>query len=253
MGSEATRLLLREGSDSVADLCPPPPPPDSLFCSLPRTASFPPCLGTLGQRHEKLRLEISREGFRLLRQSSADALFAYPFPRVHSWAHAGTNFSFRYIREGCKSVETFQFQGSQEDVKKMIQNLKDIVEELVKERTQIQIPEELMKPLIKEVAQAARHGGGVDVIQRQAETYMFSALQGRILIEQIPGVFERMEAACLLHSRLVDQHKFRYLLEVLENEEDRKNVWYRLDSVKRHTSSKKLLNARAAGAARPAG
>ena len=198
------------------------------------------------QRHEKLRLEISREGFRLLRQDSVHALYAYPFPRVHSWAHAGNNFSFRYIREGSKSVETFQFHGSQEDVKCMIKNLKDIVEELVRERTQIQIPEEQMNPLIKEVSQAARHGGGVDVIRRHAETHMFSALQGRILIEQIPGVFERMEAACLLHSRLVDQHKFRYLLEVLENEEDRENVWYRLDSVKRHTSSKKLMNARAA-------
>ena len=66
----------------------------------------------------------------------------------------------------------------------MIQNLKDIVEELVKERTQIQIPEELVKPLIKEVAQAAQQGRGVDVIQRHAETYMFSALQGRILIEK---------------------------------------------------------------------
>ena len=231
---------------------PPPPPLPPPSFSLPRTASLPGHPG-LGQRHEKLRLEISREGFRLLRQSSADALFAYPFPRVHSWAHAGTNFSFRYIREGSKSVETFQFQGSQEDVKKMIQNLKDIVEELVEERTQIQIPEELVKPLLKEVAQAAQQGRGVDVIQRHAETYMFSALQGRILIEQIPGVFERMETACLLHSRLVDQHKFRYLLEVLENEEDRENVWYRLDSVKRHTSSKKLLNARAAGATQPAG
>jgi hypothetical protein len=50
-------------------------------------------------RDDSLLLEVSSQGFRLLRLDTRDPLAAYPWSQVHSWKHAPSQFSFRFYDE----------------------------------------------------------------------------------------------------------------------------------------------------------
>jgi hypothetical protein len=44
-----------------------------------------------------------------------------------------------------------------------------------------------------------------------------------------------VEAACVLHSKLTDQNNFTEVLDMLDCEEDRENVWVRIAEMKRQS------------------
>lgn len=45
----------------------------------------------------------------------------------------------------------------------------------------------------------------------------------------------QIEAATILHSRLIDQNRFCNMLEALETQTDRDNVWHRITQMKKGT------------------
>lgn len=49
------------------------------------------------QKSLEMVLEVSRQGFRLLKPGSEDPVAVYPWGQIHSWAQVGTNFAFRYF------------------------------------------------------------------------------------------------------------------------------------------------------------
>lgn len=54
-------------------------------------------------------LEVSARGFRLLRTSSEEPLFDFPFAQIHSWGHLPNRFSFKFYEEKSKSVLLYTF------------------------------------------------------------------------------------------------------------------------------------------------
>lgn len=46
----------------------------------------------------------------------------------------------------------------------------------------------------------------------------------------------QIEASTLLHSHLIDQNRFSYMLEALDCQADRDNVWHRITMLKKSTS-----------------
>ena len=47
----------------------------------------------------------------------------------------------------------------------------------------------------------------------------------------------QVEAATALHSRCIDQNRFSLMLEALESQADRDNVWHRITCLKKTGSS----------------
>ena len=46
----------------------------------------------------------------------------------------------------------------------------------------------------------------------------------------------QVEAATVLHSKLIDQNRFSVMLEALDCQADRDNVWHRITLMKKHGS-----------------
>lgn len=53
---------------------------------------------------------MSGRGFRLLRASSEEPLFDFPFAQIHSWGHLPDRFSFKFYEEKSKSVVLYTFE-----------------------------------------------------------------------------------------------------------------------------------------------
>ena len=52
------------------------------------------------QKGDVLLLEVGSLGFRLLRPTTEDPVFLYPWGQIHSWAHGVKRFTFRYFDDG---------------------------------------------------------------------------------------------------------------------------------------------------------
>jgi hypothetical protein len=52
---------------------------------------------------------VSARGFRLLRTSSEEPLFDFPFAQIHSWGHLPNRFSFKFYEEKSKRVVLYTF------------------------------------------------------------------------------------------------------------------------------------------------
>jgi len=52
-------------------------------------------------------------------------------------------------------------------------------------------------------------------------------------------LISQVEAATVLHSRLIDQNRFCYMLEALDCQADRDNVWHRITLLKKQGSTRR--------------
>lgn len=81
------------------------------FRSLPTqqlTAGWLTLFGS-NPRPTQVLLEVGARGFRLLRTSSEEPLFDFPFAQIHSWGHLPNRFSFKFYEEKSKSVVLYTF------------------------------------------------------------------------------------------------------------------------------------------------
>ena len=52
------------------------------------------------QKSAVMLLEVSKLGFRLLRPSTCDPLFMFPWGQIQSWAHGTAKFTFKFYDDG---------------------------------------------------------------------------------------------------------------------------------------------------------
>lgn len=59
------------------------------------------------------------------------------------------------------------------------------------------------------------------------------------LIFSEAAINAQVEAATVLHSRLIDQNRFSYMLEALDCPADQENVWHRITLLKKQGSTRR--------------
>ncbi|KAG2494568.1 hypothetical protein HYH03_007334 [Edaphochlamys debaryana] len=219
----------------------------------------------LKKRSTVIALEVGMLGFRLMRPRTEDCLFAYPWGQIHSWAHTDNRFSFRYFDDGKKAV--VQYTLFLRDLAPLLEHIQTLIDAILAERKSQAIPVELFAELLREVQNGPRSSlTPVDLLQQRqyCDKYYFWAEQGRQLVDALPSSFDKIEVAVLLHGRLIDQNRFSYMLEGLESQADRDNVWHRITALKKFStklhqppagqrSSKSLSGAASSGGGAPPG
>ncbi|EFJ51670.1 hypothetical protein VOLCADRAFT_87345 [Volvox carteri f. nagariensis] len=195
------------------------------------------CMCICMYRSPVVVLEVGPLGFRLLRPNSKDCLFAYPWGQIHSWTHLENRFSFRYFDDGKKKV--VQYVLYLRDLPDLLGHIQIVIDSILAERKSLAIPADRFADLLGELealpsspAPAFTSPGELLSSHYTAEFYFWSD-QGRQLIDAIPSSFDKLEAAVLLHGRLIDQNRFSFVLEGLESQADRDNVWHRISVQKK--------------------
>ncbi|GLI66393.1 hypothetical protein VaNZ11_010185 [Volvox africanus] len=176
-------------------------------------------------------LEVGPLGFRMLRPNSTDCLFAYPWGQIHSWAHTDNRFSFRYFDDGQKKV--VQYVLYLRDMADLLTHIQIVIDSILSERKSLAIPPDSFNNLLAELEALTSTPSPISsplelLSAPDTSEYYFWADQGRQLIDSIPSSFDKVEMAVLLHGRLIDQNRFSYVLEGLETQADRDNVWHRI-------------------------
>ncbi|PNW78330.1 hypothetical protein CHLRE_09g401650v5 [Chlamydomonas reinhardtii] len=200
------------------------------------------------KRSSLVLLEVGCLGFRLLRPHSDDCLYAFPWGQIHSWAHTDNRFSFRYFDDGKKSV--VQYTLFLRDLPQLLEHIQSVIDTILTDRKSLAIPPERFTELLVEM-QTYGNGGSVrsplELLSRQyCSEYYFWSEQGRQLIDAIPSSFDKVEVSVLLHGRLIDQNRFSFMLEGLESQADRDNVWHRITAMKKSASKLHPSGSRAA-------
>ncbi|GLC45917.1 hypothetical protein PLESTF_000712100 [Pleodorina starrii] len=186
-------------------------------------------------------LEVGPLGFRLMRPNSSDCLFAYPWGQIHSWAHTDNRFSFRFFDDAKKKV--VQYVLFLRDMTELLGHIQVVIDAILAERKALAIAAERFNDLLTELqalpsSPSPAFSSPVDLISSHyTSEYYFWADQGRQLLDAVPSSFDKVEVAVLLHGRLIDQNRFSYVLEGLESQPDRDNVWHRITVQKRKGAS----------------
>ncbi|KXZ52939.1 hypothetical protein GPECTOR_8g314 [Gonium pectorale] len=189
-------------------------------------------------------MEVGPQGLRLMRPASDDCLYAYPWGQIHSWASADNRFSFRYFDDSKKAV--VQSSLFLRDLEPLLTQIQTVIESILTDRKKLAIPAEKFAEVLQELQVAVSSGGStpLDALQRHLTSeYYFWSAQGRQVLAAIPSAFDKIEVAVLLHGRLIDQNRFSHILETLESQADRDNVWHRITQLKK-LSSKMAPSAR---------
>ena len=187
------------------------------------------------QRHRAgLRLEVTGGGFRLLRLATDDAVHAFPFPQIHSWAHSHNTFSFRYYMEKSKRVDSYIF--STANVDQILACIHDTVDTILSERKRNGIPPEDMAKLLDAIKSTG--GDVVERVKTAATMNYFTSEQAYEIAQAMEDDFDRIEVICTLHANLIDQHHFSKVLTALASPEDKENVWQRIKIAKKGGASR---------------
>ena len=187
------------------------------------------------QRHKAgLRLEVTGGGFRLLRLATDDAVHAFPFPQIHSWAHSHNTFSFRYYMEKSKRVDSYIF--STANVDQILACIHDTVDTILSERKRNGIPPEDMAKLLDAIKSTG--GDVVERVKTAATMNYFTSEQAYEIAQAMEDDFDRIEVICTLHANLIDQHHFSKVLTALASPEDKENVWQRIKIAKKGGASR---------------
>ncbi|KAG1673259.1 hypothetical protein FOA52_002539 [Chlamydomonas sp. UWO 241] len=179
-----------------------------------------------------LLLEVGPDGFRLLRHTK-EPFCMFPWGQIHSWAHGASVFTFRFFDDGKHAI--VQHALSTKDVDTLLACIQKIIEAILAERRKSAISDEAFEALLSDVKASSDSTRQLDKLRQAVQAYTFTSDQGRKLLQQLPTAFDVVEAATVLHPRLIDQNRFSNMLEVLDCQTDRDNVWHRITTAKRGT------------------
>eukprot|EP00798_Chlamydomonas_sp_ICE-L_P016888 gene16888-23163_t len=150
----------------------------------------------LKKKGDTLILEVGRLGLRLLRNTDSEQPIAqYPWGQIHSWAHTTGRFTFRHFDDGKKTIIPYILY--LRDVQAMLDHIANTIELILNERKEQAIGDEAFENLLEQL----KHGDPNSKLQQ----------------------LETIEAAVLLHGRLIDQNHFSLMLQVLDGQADRDN------------------------------
>lgn len=189
----------------------------------------------LKRRSAVLLLEVGDTGFRLLKSGSEDPILLFPWGQIHSWAHGDSRFTFRFFDDGKRTV--MQHNLSMRDVDELLDHIKLIIDKILDERRKSGISDEAFEKLIEQLKAASSDSARqLELIKQAVALNTFLADKGREVLDLLPTAFEKIEAATILHSKLIDQNRFCTMLEALDCQADRDNVWHRITLMKKSTS-----------------
>mmetsp|Transcript_15213 Transcript_15213/g.49933 ORF Transcript_15213/g.49933 Transcript_15213/m.49933 type:complete len:225 (+) Transcript_15213:115-789(+) len=167
-------------------------------------------------------LEVGPDGFRLLRAVTEEPLFVFPFPQVHSWAHAPDRFSFRYFEDRSKSIKHYHFHMTH--VSQLMDCIHGIINSILDIRKSKAMGEDQWATLLAEIT-AAPEDARKELVDDAVKINFFSSAQAKELVALL-GDFDKTEGAYVLHGRLIDQNNFNTVLKELDSQTDRENVWH---------------------------
>jgi len=156
-------------------------------------------------------LEVGDAGFRVLRADTEDAVAQFPWGQVHSWAHGEDRFSFRYFEERSKKITKYTFQ--LRHVPELMVKIQEVIDRILTDRKSQSISEAEFEQLRAKLS-LSDPGERLQCIQSAAQMNFFMAAQAQALVAACAEAFDKVEAAAVLHPRLVDQNHFNAVLEV---------------------------------------
>jgi len=116
----------------------------------------------------------------------------------------------------------------------LLEHIAKIIDTILAERRKSAISDDDFNSLLEELNEmkgdAARQ---LDRIVTAANAHTFMSGQAQKVLKILQTTFDQIEAATVLHSRLIDQNHFSTVLDVLECQADRDNVWHRITTMKR--------------------
>lgn len=186
------------------------------------------------QRSPTMLLEVGPLGFRLLRPETEDPLYCFLWGQIHSWSQSNGKFTFRVFDERNKVI--LQYNLHVRDMPALLDHIQHVIETILDERKSQAITEADFENLLQtlETIQANMR---LQRIQTAVKMNYFTATQGTLLVKALANSFDKVEAATLLHSKLVDQNHFNLILEALDCQDDRENVWHRISELKKKNAS----------------
>ncbi|KAK9812797.1 hypothetical protein WJX72_003994 [[Myrmecia] bisecta] len=219
-------------ASQAADAVAPIVPETGEHCVASGVSLFPAYSldASLQQRGAEVLIEIGREGFRIVRAKTLEPLAAFPFAEVHSWSHGPTRFSFKYYDDRVRTVVDYSFRLN--CVGELLAAINRVINEIMSEREGHMVSGSEFAALHEALAGQAPDARLAFIIATAKDKF-FTAAQGRQLMASLDSNFDKMDVACALHQRLVDQTQFSVLLGQLESTADVDNVWHRISASKK--------------------
>uniref|UniRef100_A0A7S3QS32 DUF4476 domain-containing protein n=1 Tax=Dunaliella tertiolecta TaxID=3047 RepID=A0A7S3QS32_DUNTE len=185
------------------------------------------------KKSPKMVLEISSLGFRLLRPETEAPLGLYSWGQIHSWAHAPNDFAFRHFDEGRGTILRHSFAAR--DVDQMLVQIQFVIDGILTERKRLAVSPEAFTAIMQQL-EATDPSQRVDLLAKLVKDHYFFSSQGTEVMRTLPTTFEKVDAAVLLHGRLVDQTSFSQMLENADCQGDKDNIWHRITSLRKANS-----------------
>lgn len=145
-----------------------------------------------------------------------------PISLIHSWVCEGPSFRF-FCTDSISNIYDISLRTSQSG--EVLQAVQKLVSGLLQERRELALPH-------SEVAEVKERLQNSDdklrILRDGIEGRFISSDQAFELMTTFTDAFDKMDAIVFLNTCLVDQARFWKVLEVLEDERDRQNVWHRM-------------------------
>lgn len=186
------------------------------------------------QKSAIMLIEVGPQGFRLLRPETEDPLYCYQWGQIHSWAHTNGKFTFRFFDERNKVI--LQYNLHMRDLNVLLDHIQKVIDSILEERKSQAITEAEFERLQQSLL-TTPDNLRLKTIQTAVKLNFFTAAQGTLLVETLSNSFDKVEAATILHSKLVDQNHFNIILEALDCQDDRENVWHRISEIKKKAAT----------------
>ncbi|GMH33757.1 hypothetical protein BSKO_01591 [Bryopsis sp. KO-2023] len=175
-------------------------------------------------------LEIGQDGFRLLRPDDLDPCLACPWGLVHSWSTNGPTFSFRVFEERAKDLVSYTM--ALEEADNLFREIQNTIKGILDEKKEFAIAVPDFEILHKQIL-AEQSGDRLGLLKQSLVKHFFTSLQGQRIVQAMDNSFDKVEAALLLHAKLIDVSHFQTVLDALECQEDRENVWHRINIMRK--------------------
>jgi len=191
-------------------------------------------------------MEISNIGLHILRPDTEDCISFHPWGSLHSWSCSSSKpndpvknkFIYRYWDDLTKTVK--QTSVYLLLVEAVLDEIQTIIDDILKGRRNQAMDDITFCHMMDDIRGSINNGSVAafspsSILASTAPTFLW-ADQGRILLESLSDSFERVEAAVQLHQRLIDQNRFTWMIDALDCQADRDNVWHRVTQIRRRVS-----------------
>mmetsp|Transcript_13617 Transcript_13617/g.26164 ORF Transcript_13617/g.26164 Transcript_13617/m.26164 type:complete len:261 (-) Transcript_13617:276-1058(-) len=188
-----------------------------------------PLNDTVRMKASQVLLEVGKRGFRLLRLTSEQPLFDFPFAQIHSWGNLPNKFSFKFYLDKNKSIVLYTFETRLVD--ELLKAIHETIESILTDRKQKSMLESDFNVLLQQFMCCPADQRLAHLKTSCAVNY-FTSLQAQRLVASMESTFDMVDAATCLHFCLVDQNHFTSVLQPLIDPADRDNVLHRVTAEK---------------------